>query len=155
METLDLKRHSFVFPLIFVFFQMLFSSFAVPLLTSLMMLLFVDTLLPIYVNSSTFSRSSHTSDLHIGSLVVACQAPRVIGSVPGLVALVSVFCDEIETLISNVYFSVAARTIVFASCWDDERPINQLINQSTNKLVRSTYRPFGGHLIIIRSTRFN
>ena len=38
----------------------------------------------------------HTSDLKIGTQVVPCQAPGVIGSVLGLVGPVSVYCDWVR-----------------------------------------------------------
>ena len=40
-----------------------------------------------------FGGSSHTSDLKIGTPVLSCKAPGVIGSVLGLVGPVSVYCD--------------------------------------------------------------
>ena len=56
----------------------------------------------------TALRLSHTSDLKIGP-PVACQVPGVIGSVLGLVGLMSVYCDWVRC---NFYLSVAACTIV-------------------------------------------
>ena len=43
-----------------------------------------------------FSRSSHTSDLKLALQWLPCQAPSVIGSVLGLVGLVSVYCDWVR-----------------------------------------------------------
>ena len=43
-----------------------------------------------------FSKSSHTSDLKIGTPVAALQAPGVIGLVLGLVGPVSVYCDWVR-----------------------------------------------------------
>ena len=74
MRTLDLKKHSF-FPLILCFFQMLFreldvtAPFAILVLTSLMMLPFVDTLLPKYAHifkvfSTEYKRSFSCIHVH-------------------------------------------------------------------------------------------
>ena len=46
---------------------------------------------PVY--DGIFPGSSHTSDLQIGTQVLPCQAPDVVGSVLGLVGPVSVYCD--------------------------------------------------------------
>ena len=43
-----------------------------------------------------FSGSSHTCDLNIAGPWLPCQAPGVIGSVLGLVGLVSVYCDWVR-----------------------------------------------------------
>ena len=43
-----------------------------------------------------FSGSSHTSDFKIGTPVLPCQAPGVIGSALGLVGPVSVYCDWVR-----------------------------------------------------------
>ena len=43
-----------------------------------------------------FSGWSHTSDLNNDTPTATCQAPGVIGSAPGLVGLVSVYCDWVR-----------------------------------------------------------
>ena len=43
-----------------------------------------------------FARSSHSSNLKMGTPVLPCVAPGVIGSVLGLVGLVSVYCDWVR-----------------------------------------------------------
>ena len=59
-----------------------------------------------------FSRSSITSDLKIGTPVTTLQGPGVIGSVLGLVGLVSVYCDWVRWKVWPATGSVAARKIV-------------------------------------------
>ena len=52
------------------------------------------------VDKKTNPRLSHSSDLKMGSLPATSQNPGVIGSVLGLVCLVSVYCDCVRWQVS-------------------------------------------------------
>ena len=60
-----------------------------------------------------FSGSSHTIDLKIGTPVLPCQAPGIIGSVLGLVGPVSVYCDRVKWKVSS---STSASVWQHVSC---------------------------------------